>query len=67
MAKRDAVVLLHDVVPGTVAAMPTILTQLKKRGFHVVTVTDLLRGKLPGAGERFPTRLPPVISDYRFQ
>ncbi|MCG5217234.1 polysaccharide deacetylase family protein [Streptosporangium sp. KLBMP 9127] len=56
LARRDGVVLLHDIVPGTVAAMPLILSTLKKRGYHVVTVSEVLRNRLPDAGERFPSR-----------
>jgi peptidoglycan/xylan/chitin deacetylase (PgdA/CDA1 family) len=53
-AARDRVVLMHDVWPETVAAMPGILRALKKKGYHVVTVSTLLRGREVGAGETYP-------------
>jgi peptidoglycan/xylan/chitin deacetylase (PgdA/CDA1 family) len=56
LARRDGIVLMHDIVPGTVAAMPRILKALKKRGYTVVTVTEARRGKLPGPGETWPAR-----------
>ncbi|MFC7590126.1 polysaccharide deacetylase family protein [Nonomuraea antimicrobica] len=53
LAKRDGVILMHDVVPQTVTAMPGILKELKKRGYHLVTVPTLLRGKGPTAGKSY--------------
>ncbi|MFG1707160.1 polysaccharide deacetylase family protein [Nonomuraea sp. M3C6] len=50
LAKRDGVILMHDTVPATVKAMPGILKELKKRGYHLVTVPTLLRGKGPASG-----------------
>ncbi|MGW0802046.1 polysaccharide deacetylase family protein [Nonomuraea sp. NPDC002799] len=50
LAKRDGVILMHDVVPATVRAMPGILQELKRRGYHLVTVPTLLQGKGPAAG-----------------
>ncbi|KAB8197857.1 polysaccharide deacetylase family protein [Nonomuraea phyllanthi] len=54
LAKRDGVILMHDVVPATVNAMPGILKELKKRGYHLVTVPTLLRGKGPKSGVTYP-------------
>ncbi|MBB5624861.1 polysaccharide deacetylase family protein [Sphaerisporangium krabiense] len=54
LAKRDRVVLMHDIQPATVKAMPRILTALEKKGYHVVTVEKLLRGRRLSAGETFP-------------
>ncbi|GAA3841755.1 polysaccharide deacetylase family protein [Sphaerisporangium flaviroseum] len=54
LAKRNRVVLMHDVWPETVKAMPKILSTLKKKGYHVVPVKSLLRGKELGAGEIYP-------------
>ncbi|MGN9836591.1 polysaccharide deacetylase family protein [Nonomuraea sp. H19] len=50
LAGRDGVILMHDTVPATVKAMPEIVTELKKRGYHLVTVPTLLRGKRPQSG-----------------
>ncbi|MDF5751413.1 polysaccharide deacetylase family protein [Spongiactinospora sp. TRM90649] len=56
LARRDGIVLMHDIVPGTVAAMPRILKVLKQRGYTIVTVTEARRGRLPGPGETWPAR-----------
>ncbi|WP_327585683.1 polysaccharide deacetylase family protein [Nonomuraea sp. NBC_00507] len=50
LAQRNGVILMHDTVPATVKAMPGIVKELKKRGYHLVTVPTLLRGKGPKAG-----------------
>ncbi|MFI6604781.1 polysaccharide deacetylase family protein [Nonomuraea sp. NPDC050536] len=54
LAKRDGVILMHDVVPQTVKAMPGIVKELKKRGYHLVTLPTLLRGKPLPAGTTYP-------------
>ncbi len=54
LARRDAVILMHDVVPQTVKAMPAIVRALKKRGYHLVTVPTLLGGKRLEAGVSYP-------------
>ncbi|MEV7967221.1 polysaccharide deacetylase family protein [Sphaerisporangium sp. NPDC088356] len=54
LAKRDRVVLMHDVWPETVKAMPKILTTLENKGYHVVPVKTLLRGRELNAGEVYP-------------
>ncbi|NUR82911.1 MAG: polysaccharide deacetylase family protein [Nonomuraea sp.] len=55
LARRDGVILMHDVVPQTVRAMPGIVKELKKRGYHLVTVPVLLKGKSVPPGATFPT------------
>lgn len=49
-ASRDGIILLHDIYPGTVPAVPGIIDALKRRGYVFVTVPQLLApGKaLPG-------------------
>ncbi|MEW9546824.1 polysaccharide deacetylase family protein [Nonomuraea sp. NPDC050783] len=54
LARRDGVILMHDTVPATVKAMPDILMELKKQGYHLVTVPTLLRGKGPKSGVSYP-------------
>ncbi|WP_053174752.1 polysaccharide deacetylase family protein [Nonomuraea sp. SBT364] len=54
LAERDGVILMHDTVPATVKAMPGIVKELKKRGYHLVTVPTLLRGKKLEAGVSYP-------------
>jgi peptidoglycan/xylan/chitin deacetylase (PgdA/CDA1 family) len=40
-AKRNEVVLMHDIHPTSVAAVPQILRTLTARGYHFVTVSHL--------------------------
>jgi peptidoglycan/xylan/chitin deacetylase (PgdA/CDA1 family) len=48
-AKRNAIVLMHDIRPTTRAAVPAIVDELQAKGFTLVTVPELLRGRLkPG-------------------
>ncbi len=52
-AKGRGILLLHDIHPATVIALPTLLKQLKARGFHVVHVV--------AAGER-PQSVPVLVA-----
>lgn len=45
-----SIVLMHDIHPSTVKAMPTMLADLKARGFHFVTVSQLVGDPKPGTG-----------------
>lgn len=46
---RGDVVLMHDIHPTTITAVPHILDQLAAKGFVFVTVSELFAGKLvPG-------------------
>ena len=47
--KPGAIYLLHEGRANTVAALPTILTNLKKKGYTVVTNTELLKYGAPSA------------------
>ncbi|MFE7548213.1 polysaccharide deacetylase family protein [Streptomyces gardneri] len=47
-AGRDGIILLHDIYDGTVPAVPSIIDELKNRGFTFVTVPELLA---PGKAE----------------
>lgn len=47
-ATRDGIVLLHDLYPGTVPAVPGIIDALRERGYVFVTVPQLLA---PGKAE----------------
>jgi peptidoglycan/xylan/chitin deacetylase (PgdA/CDA1 family) len=49
-AGRDGIILLHDIYDGTVPAVPGIITELKKRGYTLVTVTELLHPAQPVPG-----------------
>ncbi|MFG2224606.1 polysaccharide deacetylase family protein [Streptomyces sp. NPDC048644] len=48
--EKDGVILLHDIYKGTVPAVPGILKELKKRGFTIVTVSQLLSPATPEPG-----------------
>jgi peptidoglycan/xylan/chitin deacetylase (PgdA/CDA1 family) len=37
-ARHKGVLLLHDIQPATVAALPVLLRELKRRGYHIVHV-----------------------------
>jgi peptidoglycan/xylan/chitin deacetylase (PgdA/CDA1 family) len=41
-ARRGDIILMHDIHPTTVDAVPAILNGLDRRGFTLVTVPDLL-------------------------
>ncbi|MFR9796806.1 polysaccharide deacetylase family protein [Streptomyces sp. MS06] len=47
-SSRDGIILLHDLYPGTVPAVPGIIDALKERGYAFVTVPQLLA---PGKAE----------------
>ncbi|MFI9747710.1 polysaccharide deacetylase family protein [Streptomyces sp. NPDC052494] len=47
-AQGDGIILLHDIYDGTVPAVPSIIDELKHRGFTFVTVPELLA---PGKAE----------------
>ncbi|MGW1377058.1 polysaccharide deacetylase family protein [Streptomyces sp. NPDC002446] len=48
--ERDGIILLHDIYKGTVPAVPGILKELKKRGYTIVTVSQLLSPAKPEPG-----------------
>ncbi|MGW7692611.1 polysaccharide deacetylase family protein [Streptomyces asiaticus] len=49
--KRDGIILLHDIYKGTVPAVPGILAKLKKEGYTVVTVSQLMAPAVPEPGK----------------
>ncbi|WP_329219328.1 polysaccharide deacetylase family protein [Streptomyces sp. NBC_01485] len=48
-AKPGDIVLLHDIHPTSVDAVPRILTSLKEQGYHFVTVSHLRADLKPAA------------------
>lgn len=59
-AHPGAIILLHDAGgtrTQTVAALPTIIEKLRARGFHLVTVPELLRDDPPPTGQPLPSSL----------
>jgi peptidoglycan/xylan/chitin deacetylase (PgdA/CDA1 family) len=59
-AHPGAIILLHDAGGDrtqTVAALPTIIRDLRARGFRLVTVPQLLKDDPPPAGQPLPPNL----------
>jgi peptidoglycan/xylan/chitin deacetylase (PgdA/CDA1 family) len=59
-ARRGGVVLLHDIQPSTVIALPMLLTALKQRGYSVVHVVAARPGA-PALSEVAPGMPVPVV------
>ncbi|GAA0376324.1 hypothetical protein GCM10009530_28530 [Microbispora corallina] len=47
-AKPGDIVLMHDIHPTTIAALPRLLDELDRKGFTYVTVSELLGSPAPG-------------------
>jgi peptidoglycan-N-acetylglucosamine deacetylase len=47
-ARRDSIILMHDIRPTTVDAAARIIRGLRARGFTLVTVSELLGNPKPG-------------------
>ncbi|MEU6341569.1 polysaccharide deacetylase family protein [Streptomyces sp. NPDC046977] len=47
---RDGIILLHESYGGTVPAVPTIIDTLQKRGYTLVTFSQLLAPAVPRPG-----------------
>lgn len=47
-AHRGAIILMHDVHPSTAEALPTIIAELRKNGYSLVTIPQLLGNPTPG-------------------
>jgi peptidoglycan/xylan/chitin deacetylase (PgdA/CDA1 family) len=59
-ARPGAIILMHDAGgtrTQTIAALPTIIRDLRARGFHLVTVPELLRNDPPPPGQTLPSSL----------
>ncbi|HEY2181121.1 MAG TPA: polysaccharide deacetylase family protein [Solirubrobacteraceae bacterium] len=59
-AAPGAIILMHDAGGDraqTIAALPTIIDTLRKRGYRLVTVPQLLHDDPPPAGQPLPTNL----------
>jgi peptidoglycan/xylan/chitin deacetylase (PgdA/CDA1 family) len=49
-ARGKGILLLHDIHPGTVAALPELLKELKEQGFHIVQVVPAATDRIETAG-----------------
>jgi peptidoglycan/xylan/chitin deacetylase (PgdA/CDA1 family) len=59
-AAPGAIILMHDAGGDraqTIAALPTIISALRKRGYELVSVPQLLHDDPPPAGQPLPTNL----------
>jgi peptidoglycan/xylan/chitin deacetylase (PgdA/CDA1 family) len=52
-AERHGIILLHDVYPGTVPAVPAIIDGLRERGLTPVTVSQLFAPDTPRPGRAY--------------
>jgi peptidoglycan/xylan/chitin deacetylase (PgdA/CDA1 family) len=52
-ARRDYVILMHDIQPTTVKAVPHILDRLAKKGFSFVTISELFGAHQPVPGKEY--------------
>ncbi|MFF3947461.1 polysaccharide deacetylase family protein [Streptomyces sp. NPDC001902] len=48
--KRDGIILLHDRYRGTIPAVPGIVDALRRRGYVLVTVSELMAPAVPRPG-----------------
>jgi peptidoglycan/xylan/chitin deacetylase (PgdA/CDA1 family) len=55
-AHRGSIILLHDIHPTTVAAVPGIVAQLTQKGFVFVTVSELYGGRRLTPGREYTRR-----------
>ena len=46
-ARPGAIVLMHETAPATIEAVPAIVRGLKKKGYRMVTVSELLAAGVP--------------------
>ncbi len=58
--KPGSIVLLHDIHETTVAAMPATLDVLIARGYHMVTVTQLINLEAQHAPAKTPVATDPI-------
>jgi len=54
-AHPGAILLAHDIHPGTIAAMPQTIAQLKAKGYTFATVSELIAMDEPPAPSPSPT------------
>ncbi|MBC9719573.1 polysaccharide deacetylase family protein [Streptomyces sp. TRM66268-LWL] len=52
-AARNGIILLHDIYPGTVPAVPGIIDGLRERGLTPVTVSQLFAPNKPRPGRAY--------------
>jgi peptidoglycan/xylan/chitin deacetylase (PgdA/CDA1 family) len=59
-ARGKGILLLHDIHPATVAALPELLAKLKAAGFHIVHVVPAAAEQIQTAGGEPTTHIRPA-------
>ncbi|MEQ4719730.1 polysaccharide deacetylase family protein [Nonomuraea sp. B19D2] len=54
VAQPGGIILMHDWVKQTEDAMPAIIKSLQKKGYHLVTVSEVIKGQNLQPGDIFP-------------
>lgn len=54
VAKPNAIILMHDWVKQTVDGMPSLIKTLQHKGYHLVTVSDVIKEEKLEPGDAFP-------------
>jgi peptidoglycan/xylan/chitin deacetylase (PgdA/CDA1 family) len=54
VAKPGGIILMHDWVKQTVDAMPSIVKTLQNKGYHLVTVSDIVKNEELEPGDIYP-------------
>ncbi|MFC7583325.1 polysaccharide deacetylase family protein [Nonomuraea antimicrobica] len=54
VAKPNGIILMHDWVKQTVDGMPALIKTLKNKGYHLVTVSDVIKNEKLEPGDIFP-------------
>ncbi|GAA2203945.1 hypothetical protein GCM10009850_000960 [Nonomuraea monospora] len=54
VAKPNAIILMHDWVKQTVDGMPALIKTLQNKGYHLVTVSDVVKSENLEPGDIFP-------------
>lgn len=54
MAKPNGIILMHDWVKQTVDGMPSLIKTLKNKGYHLVTVSDVIKSQNLEPGDIYP-------------
>lgn len=54
VAKPNGIILMHDWVKQTVDGMPALIKTLQRKGYHLVTVSDVIKDEKLEPGDAFP-------------
>ncbi|MFD1933841.1 MULTISPECIES: polysaccharide deacetylase family protein [Nonomuraea] len=54
VAKQDGIILMHDWVKQTVDSMPALIKTLQGKGYHLVTVSEVIKSQNLQPGDIFP-------------